>query len=246
MMNNFRTTFLAFTVLLCLTAFGSAQDGHGHSDVEFQYVDNTIDVEFGDEGAVFESEFATEGADLQFAGEPGFASELEEGMGIGAGDQIVYNVLSDLMYWNGSFQPAPNNAQIRVLNVPPSPVVPDTIIGAGTGIQMGSFDPALNRIGGAEADGDFHNDLDFLLEPKGDTADESMFGAYGFLISLSTDADGISDSEPFAMVFNFGMEEEMFEQGVAAFASAVPEPASSISPVAALVCWGLWRRRRCA
>ena len=149
---------------------------------------------------------------LQRTTEPGFASELDEGLGIGAGDQITYNVLGDLLYWNDGFKPVPNFAQIRIVNQPPSPLVPDTILGVATGMQPGSYDPAMNRIGAASMNGDFHSDLDFFLEPKDITADASMFGAYGFMMSLSTDATGIDDSDPFATVFNFGLEEEHFEE----------------------------------
>ena len=206
-----------------------------HSDIEFSYSNGMIDVEFGDEGPVFEGEFPTEGVDLQFTSEPGFGSELEEGLGINAGDQIAYNVLSELMFWNEGFKPVPNNAQIRIINRPPSPQVPDTIVGVGSGEQLGSFDPAMNRVGAAEADGDFHSDLDFFLEPKGDTADPSMYGVYGFMASISTDADGIGNSDPFAMVFNFGLEEDKFEAGVAAFASTVPEPVGGNSVLIAIL-----------
>ena len=173
------------------------------------------------------SEFPTDGIDLQFTSEPGFASELEENAGIGANDQIVYNVQSDLLFWNDGFKPVPNNAQLRIVNRPPSPLVPDTILGASTGAQPGSFDPAMNRVGAAESGGDFHSDLDFFLEPKGVAADPSMFGVYGFKLSLSTDATAVDDSDQFAMVFNFGLEEAMFEEGVEAFASMVPEPSSA-------------------
>ena len=235
-------TYVAFA----MPSIASAQDEdeHGHSDVEFAYDGGKIEVEFGDEGPVFEGEFPIDGIDLQFTAEPGLASELDEGAGIVAGNQIVYNVHSDLMFWNDGFQSVPNNAQIRVINRPPAPLVPDTIIGVGTGDQLGRFDPALNRVGQAETDGDFHSDLDFFLEPKTDTADASMFGVYGFIVSLSTDEDGIANSDPFAMVFNFGLEEEVFEKGVEAFARTVPEPTSGTSMVVALVCGICFFRKR--
>jgi hypothetical protein len=218
---------------------------HGHADIEFAYVDGKIDIEFGDEGAVFEGEFETEGVDRQFTTEPGFASELEEGMGIGAGDQVVYNVLGSLMFWNEGFKPVPTGAQLRIVNIPPAPVVPDTVITASSGVQLGSLTPPLNRIGEAEADGDFHTDLQFLLEPNTapDPIDESLFGAYGVLMSLSTDAEGIDDSDPFFLVFNLGLEEATFEEGVEAFAAIVPEPASASLIVTALGALAFARRR---
>ena len=220
--------FLACFAVFAVSGIAFSQDGHGHSDIEFTYDGGRIAVEFGDEGPVFEGEFPTDGIDLQFTSEPGFASELEEGGGIGADDQIVYNVQSDLLFWNDGFKPVPNNAQLRIVNRPPSPLVPDTILGASTGAQPGSFDPAMNRVGAADADGDFHSDLDFFLEPKGVAADPSMFGAYGFKLALSTDATGVGDSDPFAMVFNYGLEEAQFEEGVEAFANMVPEPGSAV------------------
>lgn len=226
--------FLAFSVSGNAYSEDDDDHGHGHTDVEFVYEGGKIAIEFGDEGAVFEGEFPTEGIDLQFTSEPGFASEIEEGGGIGAGDQIVYNVMSELLFWNDGFQAVPNSAQIRVVNRPPSPLVPDTLISGITGAQPGSLDPAINRVGAAEPNGDFHSDLDFFLEPKGDAADPSMFGAYGYMISISTDAEGIADSDQFAMVYNFGLEEETFEQGVEAFASLVPEPSSALLSLVAI------------
>jgi len=219
-----KTTLGTLAWIAVCGMIGTAYSQHEHGDVEFAYDEGKIVVEFGDEGPVFEGVFPTEGIDLQFTSEPGFASEVEEEMGIGARDQIAYNVLGDLLFWNDGFKPVPTDTRIRIVNRPPSPLVPDTLVEAGTGTQPGSFEPALNRVGAAELDGDFHSDLDFVLEPKDVTADASFFGAYGIMLSLSTDAEGINDSDPFAMVFNFGLEEEHFEQGVEAIANVVPEP----------------------
>ena len=221
-----------------------AQDGHGHTDIEFLYEDGRIAVEFGSEGPVFEGKFPTEGVDLQFTSEPGFASDVTEGMGIGSGHQVAYDVLSDLMFWNGEFQSIPNNSQIRIINRPPSPIVPDSLIGAATGIQPGGFSPARNRIGEAAADGDFHSDLQFLLEPKGDTANESMIGAYGFIVSLRSDASDIAPSDPFAIVLNYGLEEAVFEDGVGAFAQLVPEPSGLAGLLCGTLCLASRLRRK--
>ena len=220
----------AVLILFVATTTVFAQDDHGHSDVEFAYENARIAIEFGDEGAVFEGEFPLVGIDRQFTSEPGFGSELEEGLGIAPGDQVVYNVLSDLLYWNGDFAAVPGDIQIRIENRPPSPVVPDTIVSASSGMQRGSFSPALNRIGAAEDDGDFHSDLNFIFEPLFDTPNEAAFGAYGFLMSLSSDNPGIADSEPFAMVFNYGLDEVVFEEGVESFATIVPEPTGLLLP----------------
>jgi hypothetical protein len=243
-------------MFLVLATAAFAQDGHddhdddhehehGHSDIEFSYVDGKIDVEFGDEGAVFEGEFPTEGVDRQFTTEPGFGSELEEGLGIGAGDQVVYNVLGNLMFWNDGFKPVPDGVSLRVVNKPPAPIVPDTVITRDSGVQRGSFTPALNRIGEAESDGDFHSDLQFFLEPNGapDPINPEIFGAYGVMLSLSTDAEGIADSDPFFLVLNMGLDEELYEEGVEAFAAVVPEPSGMVLGLLAAAGCVLSRRR---
>ena len=54
-------------------------------------------------------------------------------------------------------------------------------------------------------------------------------------MSLSTDALSIADSDSFFVVFNFGLEEEVFEGAVLAYAVQVPEPsAASLIAVGAL------------
>ena len=212
-----------------------------HSDVEFSYAGGRIDVEFGEEGQVFEGEFDTEGTDLQFTSEPGFASELEEGLGIGAGDEIVYNVLGNLLVWDGAaISSAPDGTQLRIENRGLG--VPDTVITGSSDPQPGSFvDPFNNRIGGAEDDGDFHSDLDWFLEPN---PGSPAMGAYAVKLSLSTDAAGIAGSKPFFIVQNFGLSEMAFEEGVEAFAALVPEPTSMLIVGIGGCLLGMMRQRR--
>jgi hypothetical protein len=218
-----RTSFVlaslvAATLLFCRPGPLRAQ----HSDVEFSYQGGKIDVEFGAEGQVFEGEFPTSGMDLQFTSEPGFSSEIAEGLGINPNDEIVYNVLSGLLFWDGStISPAAAAAtQIRIDNRPPS--VPDTIVTGSSAVQLGAFSPTpANRIGAADGVGDFHSDLDWFLESS---SGSPATGAYAVKLSLSTDESGITDSDPFFIVQNLGLSETDFEAGVEAFAAVVPEP----------------------
>ena len=247
MTHTWHSICLLMSFLMVWASPVSAQHDHGHADVHFRYAEGRIVVEPSPEGYAFESDFELEGVDRQFTTNPGFNSEVEEGLGIGAGDTLVYNVLDRLSYWNGSFQPVPEGMQIRMVNNPPAPIVPDTLVSASSGPQPGSYSPVLNRIDSAEANGDFHSHVDFYLEPNlaPDPAPESAFGAYGLKLSLSTDAAGIATSDPFFVVFNFGLEEEHFEQGVAAYAALVPEPASGwLAAVAGLALMAVWGRRR--
>lgn len=246
MIFNWTSFLTALAFLLASAATGVAQHEHEHSDVRFRYEAGRIVVDPGPEGWVFEGHFEVEGIDRQFTTSPGFNSEIEDGRGIGANDTIVYNVLDHLMYWNGDFQTAPGEAWIRIENNPSAPVVPETMVSATTGVQPGSFDPFRNRIGSAEASGGFHTHVDFYLEPNAapEPAPESWFGAYGIKMSLSTDAPSIADSDPFFVVFNFGLDEEVFEDAVLAYAALVPEPSTaSLLAIGALL---LCARRRAA
>ncbi len=246
MMSYMKRMMLVVAVLSAPT-WCAAQDDHVHGDIEFKYEDGVIAVETGDEGAVFEGTFPLDGVERLFASEPGFASEIAEGMGIGAGDQIVYDVMGPLGYWNDGFKPLPGEVHVRIVNSPPAPAVPDTIVSGMTGVQLGSFSPAKNRVGEADGVGDFHNDLEFYFEAASipATVPESWHGAYGIPLRLASDEAGIAPSAPFYLVFNLGLEDEAFETGVASFAALVPEPSGvGMLGTLMLASLGRWRIAR--
>lgn len=188
-----------------------------HSDIEFSYVEGAIEIEPGGEGFIFEGEFG-EGTFANFASEPGIASELEEGAGINADNIVGFNVLDKLFYWDGSQFASADAASITISGVGGAA---DTVVSASTGQQLVDFGTPANLLGQAGADGDFHVDPGFTI------SDGAPAGAYGLVLSLaSNDPAGIADSDPFGIFLNFGLEEELFESGVEAFSSSVPEPSS--------------------
>lgn len=227
-------------LIVCLMVVGSSGAAMAqHSDLEFGYEGGKIITEGGEfGGTIFEAEFPTSGADEQFTDDPGIASEIDEGFGVNPGDEIYYNILGPLEYFDPiteGLAPVPVGVQIRIENVPGT--VPDTIVTGSSGPILANFTTGQNRIGAAELDGDFHSHVDFFLEPL--TPDPPA-GAYALLMSLSTDEPGIADSDPFRIVFNFGMDEEDFEEAVGVF--AVPEP--STYALAAIAFVGMFASRR--
>lgn len=204
-----------------------------HADVEFGYDGGQIEIEPGDEGLIFEGEFPTSGLFERFTINPGFASETDEGLGIGPGDIVSYNVLDNLFFWSAvtSDFADPGATTITIGNA----IGPDTIVGGATGVIAPG-----GVIGQAGGDGDFHAHLDFTLSAG------AASGAYGLLLELDTDATSIANSDPFFIVFNFGLSESVFEdQAIPAFA-AIPEPSSVVLGAIGSVLVGVsaWRRRR--
>ncbi len=192
------------------------------SDILFSYVDDQIVVPA--ENGVIAAEFPVDGLFQQYTGNPGFASESDVGFGINPGDEIVYHVLDDLQYWSSEEFALPNaGTQIRIEKMG----APDTVVSGTSGTLLGSFSPeSNNRIGQANGNGYFHEHVDFSLEPK-DPSPDPEYGAYGIKIALATDAENIADSEPFFIVFNFGLETKGFVEAVDQFSALLTPPGLS-------------------
>jgi hypothetical protein len=164
--------------------------------------------------------FATSGFTQQYDTNPGFVSETDTGQGIGSGDGIAYNVLEPLKFWNGTtFAPAGDGVQLRIDNF----LGPDTIVDDNSGSQPGSpGSPNVNFIKQADGAGYFHGHPEYFLEPlDGPTP---PFGAYGLKLSLTTTAVGVADSDPFFVVFNFGLDTTSFNAAVQVFADLLQGP----------------------
>lgn len=203
-----RTLTLASLGLLLLH---SPQISHAqHSDVELEFHDGQIVVEFGPEGAVFEGDIQTGGLTPNVTNEPGFETHEP----VGAGNVIGFNVHGPLLRWDGTDFVSPGAA---VLNFTDN-LSNVTSIDANTSLELASFTPPGDQLLGQD---DFHFDPTF--EIIGGTPGQ----AYGIVLSLSTNAAGIADSPRFGLMFNYGgMDDILFEAGVEALAARVPEPAS--------------------
>ena len=178
-----------------------------HSDVEFSYVNNKIEIVFGLEGRIFEGDMPTSGGLAGFANEPGFASEVSEGLGINPNDLISYQVVGGLLYHDGGgFASTPETiAGDDAPNFGTVIISQSTTAGDGLG----------GVIGQAGGSGDFHADPGWQLSVPAAT------GAYGIALAVSTDEPGIADSDSFYIVFNFGLDDPNFESTVEDFAYAI-------------------------
>lgn len=203
-----------------------------HHDIEFSYEAGKIAIEFGDEGHVFEGNWENLDGSYYTTDDPGFGSEVDEGLGIDPGDFIRFNVLGPLLFHNGSGFAPLTATSVFINGAGPGPnVVVDSSTTSGSGF-----------VGQADSGGTLHSHIEFLI------ADSAPIGAYGLLLSLTAfdefgQLKGIEDSDPFYLVLNLGLDEEVFEAAVGAFAAQVPEPSAVALVVSGLAALVVYRRR---
>ena len=187
-----------------------------HSDVFFTYGIESKKIEIApQDGLLAIPQIMPVGGFFAQANEnPGFFSETDVGGGTGPNDIVGYHVEDDLIFWSdGAFLPPKPTTEIRIINNPG--FVEDTVVGTGIGKQPASFDPLLNSIGQSGSNGNFHSHVDFRLEPLTSDPDETpLFGAYGLKLRLSSDNADMGDSDPFFIVFSFGIENDQFTEAL--------------------------------
>ncbi|MCH2180439.1 MAG: PEP-CTERM sorting domain-containing protein [Mariniblastus sp.] len=247
--------------LAMMTTSAYAQHGHA-GDVEFGYDDISNPTgfeiehdEFTSDGLLFyESEF--EELDPFNPGdwssdEPGFTTASAEGLLVNENDQIwlqamdassnssfgvgyvnFYNPVTDSLEAVGRLGVLDNSASTSDLTL------------NGAGIESGE-NPQF--IGLGDDEGDVHDHL--IVDLLDDST--AAVGAYGVLFTLQSDfatADGTMDltSDPFWVIWNYGMDEEDFDEFALpkyGAVEAVPEPAT-ISMFAIGMAAIMMRRRR--
>ena len=233
-------TLLPLVLAIWLPQVAIAQ----HSDIEFGYSGGVIEIE--DHGGIpgtidaswiFEGDFPTSGLSQNFTSDPGFASEVAEGLGVNPGDQIWIGALLSpslggaLQYHDGvSF-----TSTSATITIEDNAGVTSDLVANESGFS-GDNPLFLQE---ADSIGDIHSHVDFTLSAG------AAQGAYGLLFDLQTTASGIGNSDPFWIVFNHGLDETVFEGTVlSAFGAAqVPEPGSALI-LAAGAGMLLARRRR--
>lgn len=212
-----RKALMAVIVVLGLVM---QTDAHGHEDIHFGVIAGKLRVEEETRAGVFASSFATTGIFQQFSSNPGFVSEDQGAEGLEPGEVVIYDVLEGLRFWSeGAFADAAPEMSLRIENNHPE--VPDTIVTATSGLQPGSgAAPLRNILGVTNHAGELHAHLDYFLEPNPhpEPLPAATHGAYGVKLRLASDRPGVAPSDPFWIMFNFGLDEQSVAQALDAYA----------------------------
>lgn len=219
--------YLTYSFVLVAFAFqfsGSLQAQH--NDIEFGYDSGQIFLETGeltdsssDAHRIFEGNFPTTGAFERYTDDPGFASEVEEGLGVGANDLIGLDIIQSNNFGSYLTYFDPNTMVIS------STGAMITLEKGANSLEVTETSGGLFAVLQADEFGIVHDHIDFYL------SDGAEVGAYGLLFEMTSDDGSTANSEPVWLVFNYGMDEEVFDsQALSAFGklSAVPEPGSTI------------------
>lgn len=198
-------------------------------DVLINYIDGKVVVA---NGPVIANEVGF--ADFPFpdsTDEPGFETDLPSYLV--NGDILSFTVLGGLFFHDGiSWAPLTNGESITIDQYG------SVVITADSGDQPGF---AFGQVSG----GIIHEHLDFTLSSDSGYAGAAI-GAYGIRLSLQTSNPNIAGSDPFMIVINNGLDEEVFDATLPAFAVAVPEASSvlmaSLAGLGGVI--GVWRNRR--
>ncbi len=244
MIHNFFSGLFAVTLALLIPMNAALAQHEG--DVHFAYEGGKIVILDGEPSfkyghRYFEGGFGFGGLFDRFTSDPGFETFGE--FPIGAGDIIRFDLHTGHHgHYLNFFDPelgqisSAHDHSINILKGPSNNPILNVDVLAETFEVNNHPTFGFGLIGAAGSTGYFHQHANFQLSSS------APVGAYGFLMSLNTDATGIGNSDPFWMIFNYGMDEPGFHNAISAF-TAVPEP-SSLLALAGIAAIGCLSRRR--
>lgn len=201
---------------------GSARAGEVHGgDIELEIEDGKLVTH---NGRYFESELTGTDPGPYVSEAPGFDSL--PGL-LTPTEQIGFNVLQSLLYWDGEELTAPGSGIGLSLLFGTGDPRPSRDVTQVSGSQAGFSLGGGGLVTGQDDEeiyvGNFHKHFDFELSSG------APVGAYGVLLQLTPiNTSRFAASDPFLLVFNRGLGAEDFEAGVDAMVqvTAVPEPSS--------------------
>lgn len=211
--------FKSYTVVGLMAAAASlpftawAQDHHHAGDIAVSAVSGQL-VVGGDSVLVaangyklFEAEFGDQFIYYQTKN-PGF--QTQGGATLKPLSLISFEAMGALSYWDGaSWSAAANGDYVGM----------EDALGEVTRWTGGGVTPgATSYVAQVSRSGSVHEHLPFTTNPAGNE------GAY--LIQLRLTSDDYQTSDPFYMVFNYGLGHQSFEMAVDSLVTAVPEPST--------------------
>jgi hypothetical protein len=245
----------ALVLVAVAAALGSAaHNANGHFDIAPYAAGGKVMTGGHDDGTlenavelqVFGFDFGEEPSDPYFIGDPGFNNG---GFAIGVfpndgllptGQTLSFNLTTNLEYWDGTgavnFSAAPADVEL--------------------GLIRGSFSTYLSgsgatgtppTIGPTGASGRLHVHLGSELRYQGSSDPSAPNAPDGlYLIGMTLSLNGLQDSDPFYIVYNNGLSEELHDTGMAWVQSTlvVPEPQTWLMLGTALVGLMAMGRRR--
>lgn len=237
----FRQLMFCGAVLTLLLPVSHAIAQHA-GDVQFDIHGSVIDIENGAPSLLFASKmfegvFKVGGLFNRTTDEPGF--EAHDGLPDFAGRQIGFDLVAGHHgHFLHFFDPvagliAASHGHSLQISWGPIP---------GQNLVVTSTSGGSGLIGEIAPDGEAHFHLDFWIHPNLPPAANGTFGAYGLLMNLNIDDPTISNSEPFWLIFNYGMTDEDFGAALPAF-TGIPEP-NSAALLGLLALTAMLRRRR--
>lgn len=235
-----RLVFLGatLTMLLNLSIVVAQHEG----DIEVHIHDGEIEIENGAPSVwfaskMFEGEFSTGGLFNRTTINPGF--EAHDGLPDFAGNVIGFDLLPG---HNGNFLHFfdPVAGALAASHSHSMHISWGSI--PGQSLTLSALTGGSGLISEIESDGELHAHLNFWIHPDLAPAANGTFGAYGLLMSLNIDDPSIANSDPFWLIFNYGMTEEAFEASLASF-TGIPEP-STAAVLGLLALSAVFRRRR--
>ncbi|MCC6679525.1 MAG: hypothetical protein IT445_01360 [Phycisphaeraceae bacterium] len=157
------------------------------------------------------------------------------GTGLPLGSTLALTVTSDLTSWTGSgFATVPDQETIALT------YGSTRTVGTGTG----TLSPLLIKT--FTNDDDIHLHLEAELLGNGGASTDPTAGIYLFSAVLQSSDPGIAASDPFYVVYNFGLDEADHAASIEwVQANLVPEPGSAALCLCSMIVLAARRRTRC-